>query len=147
MNTRDRTAYRGLLVITAILPALGAVCAILETWSAAAVFGGLWMIAIPGVLHAQTRVINAGARSLRDTMSGRHGTVRDDEPLLDRLTRMSDDLAVMRARADLEPSQDDVQADLVRLAQSLRREVRFLQYSVSVSNEATDPQPCTPVTT
>lgn len=146
MNSRDRLAYRGLLLVAGLLPVLGAVSAVLGAWIAAAVCGGSWMLVISGLVHAQTRVINAGARSLRDSMAGRHGAITPDGPLLDRLSRISDDLAVMRARAEMEPTQDEVRTDLVRLAQSLRREVRFLQYSVTVSPEATTPHSSTSAT-
>lgn len=136
MNSQDRLAYRGLLAVTALLPLLGIAVAALGMWTFAAVCAGLWMIAGAGLLHAQTRLLNAGARSLRDSVARRGGAVTEDSALLSRLDSISEDLAMVRARASSEPTQDEVRADLVQLAHSLRREVRLLQYSMTVSGEA-----------
>src|SRR5699024_10846320 len=110
-------------------------------WSLAAVSAGLWMLVAAGLVHAQTRILNAGARSLRDSVARRRGTVSEDSALLDRLEGISEDLAIVRARAGAEPTQDEVRADLVQLAHSLRREMRLLQHSVPVPPEPAAPAP------
>lgn len=136
MNSRDRLAYRGLLVVAVVLSIIGMVSAILGMWILAAICAGLWMIAGTGMVHAQTRLLNAGARSLRDSVARRSGVASGDSALRGRLDSISEDLAMVRARASSEPTQDEVRADLVQLAHSLRREVRLLQYFVTVSGEA-----------
>lgn len=141
MNSRDRSVYRGLLAVAVVLPILAIASALLGMWSLAAVSAGLWMLVAAGLVHAQTRILNAGARSLRDSVARRRGTVSEDSALLDRLEGISEDLAIVRARAGAEPTQDEVRADLVQLAHSLRREMRLLQYSVTVPAEAAAPAP------
>lgn len=137
MNSRDRVAYRGMLAVTVILPVAGMIFAIFDRWTLAAMCAGLWMITCAGLVHLQTRVLNSGARALRDSVAKRSSIATDNSALLGRLDSISEDLAMVRARAASEPTQDEVRADVVQLAHSLRREVRFLQYSLAVSDETT----------
>ena len=137
MNSRDRLAYRGMLAVTVILPVAGMIFAIFDRWTLAAMCAGLWMITCAGLVHLQTRVLNSGARALRDSVAKRSSIATDNSALLGRLDSISEDLAMVRARAASEPTQDEVRADVVQLAHSLRREVRFLQYSLAVSDETT----------
>lgn len=136
MKSRDRLAYRGLLAATVTVPVLAFIVAALGAWLFAALFGGVWMMAVAGLVHMQTRVLNSGARALRDSVAQHHGTVAPDSSLVSRLDSMSEDLAMVRAHANAEPTQDEVRADLVQLAQSLRREMRLLQYAVTIQDES-----------
>lgn len=136
MKPPDRSVYRGLLILTGLFPLAGIMLVAFGLWTIAAVCGCLWMLSTVGLIHTQTRVLNAGARSLRDSFAVRGGVVIDDPQLLRRLDSIGEDLAMVRAHASAEPTQDEVRADLVQLAHSLRREVRLLQYSVTVSDEA-----------
>lgn len=137
MNSRDHLAYRGMLAVTVILPVAGMIFAFFDRWTLATICAGLWMIICAGLVHVQTRVLNSGARALRDSVAKRGSTATDTSALLGRLDSISEDLAMVRARAASEPTQDEVRADVVQLAHSLRREVRFLQYSLAVSDETT----------
>ena len=110
MNSRDRLAYRGMLAVSVILPVAGMMFAIFDHWTLAAICAGLWMIVYAGLVHVQTRVLNSGARALRDSVAKRGGTATDNSALLSRLDSISEDLAMVRARAASEPTQDEVRA-------------------------------------
>ncbi|WP_156913827.1 hypothetical protein [Brevibacterium album] len=131
MNPRDRLAYRCLLAAAVAAAALAVVLGAFGAWGGVAGCAGAWMIVMAALLHMQTRVINAGIRSVRDAAPARGSAAPHAAQTLARLDGISEDLAVVRARTEAEPAPDDVRTDLVQLAQSLRREVRLLQYSVS----------------
>ncbi|GAA1534135.1 hypothetical protein [Brevibacterium picturae] len=135
MSSRDRLAYRGLVAAGIVLPVLAFICAAIEVWLLVALFGSAWMIAAVGLVHMQTRVLNSGARALRDSVARRGGNTDAGSDLATHLETMAADLAVIRAHAQAEPPQDEVRDDLVRLAHSLRREMRLLQYAVTVHDE------------
>lgn len=135
MNSKDRLAYRGLIAAGIVLPVLAFICAAIGIWLLVALFGSAWMIAAVCLVHMQTRVLNSGARALRDSVARRGGDTDAGSDLAMHLDTMAADLAVMRAHAQAEPTQDEVRDDLVRLAHSLRREMRLLQYAVTVHDE------------
>lgn len=135
MNSKDRLAYRGLVAAGIVLPVLAFICAAIGIWLLVALFGSAWMIAAVCLVHMQTRVLNSGARALRDSVARRGGDTDVGSDLAMHLDTMAADLAVMRAHAQAEPTQDEVRDDLVRLAHSLRREMRLLQYAVTVHDE------------
>ncbi|WP_133066598.1 hypothetical protein [Brevibacterium aurantiacum] len=135
MSSRDRLAYRGLLAAGIFLPVLAFILVAFEVWLFAAFCGTAWMIATVCLVHLQTRVLNSGARSLRDSVARRGGNTAVGSDLATQVETMSADLAVMRAHAQAEPNQDEVRDDLVQLANSLRREMRLLQYAVTVHDE------------
>lgn len=135
MSSRDRLAYRGLVAAGISLPVLAFTFAAVGIWLLAALFGSVWMIAAVCLVHLQTRVLNSGARALRDSVARRGGNTDAGSDLATHLDTMAADLAVMRAHAQAEPTQDEVRDDLVRLAHSLRREMRLLQYAVTVQDD------------
>lgn len=135
MNSKDRLAYRGLVAAGIVLPVLAFICAAIGIWLLVALFGSAWMIAAVCLVHMQTRVLNSGARALRDSVARRGGDTDAGSDLAMHLDTMAADLAVMRAHAQAEPTQDEMRDDLVRLAHSLRREMRLLQYAVTVHDE------------
>ncbi|MCF2585832.1 hypothetical protein [Brevibacterium sp. UCMA 11752] len=135
MNSKDRLAYRGLVAAGIVLPVLAFLCAAIGIWLLVALFGSTWMIAAVCLMHMQTRVLNSGARALRDSVARRGGDTDAGSDLAMHLDTMAADLALMRAHAQAEPTQDEVRDDLVRLAHSLRREMRLLQYAVTVHDE------------
>lgn len=135
MKTLDRSIYRGLLLVGFVLPTVGIVFAVLQQWSAAAICAGFWMIGVVALIHAQTRLLNAGARYFRDSLLKQGASAVPDRDLHARIERISEDIAVLRARSRVEPEHDDARGDLVRLAHALRREVRLLQYSVAIADD------------
>ncbi|MGR6090120.1 hypothetical protein [Brevibacterium sp. CSND-B09] len=105
-------------------------------WVATAIAIGLWLAVVPLLIHLQTRIVNAGTRAMRDSLARRNVAAVDDAALISRLDALTQDLAVLRATAAAEPTQNEVQADLIQLAHTLRREVRLLQYAISIADES-----------